>query len=205
MSIKSFSEILTESCGKKNLVLQCTVLLFWNYLIFFLLFTKKIMIYQPIVYKYVAFQVWRHCCCPHSFVNHARHVSLCQTPCDKHQNHPATQKSKSRIKCSKLPVIEINTKQKTVNKKTGQNISHLTQCISTQHSMGMLGIPDATQYTSRQALYPQDSGCRREVSDEFVGRSGFGSTKQSAASATQPVTLHRPGSRFLFWAPWPLR
>lgn len=35
MSIKSFSEILTESCGKKNVVLQCTVLLFWNYLIFF--------------------------------------------------------------------------------------------------------------------------------------------------------------------------
>lgn len=28
--------------------------------------------------------------------------------------------------------------------KAGQNISHLTQCTSTQHSMGMLGIPDAT-------------------------------------------------------------
>lgn len=47
--------------------------------------------------------------------------------------------------------------------------------------MGMLGIPDVTQYTSWQALYPPNMGCRSEVSDEYVGKFGFRDTKPNAA------------------------
>lgn len=63
--------------------------------------------------------------------------------------------------------------------------------------MGMLGIPDAAQFISQRALYPPKMGCCRKVSDEFVGRSGFGSTMPCAVSDTEAVTSYRPGSRSL--------
>lgn len=91
---------------------------------------------------------------------------------------------------------------KAFNVKTNGVLSFQNILIG---SLGMLGIPDVTQYTSWQALYPPNMGWRSEVSDEYVGKFGFRDTKRNAAYATLAVTVHRPGSRALFLAPWPLR
>lgn len=67
---------------------------------------------------------------------------------------------------------------KAFNKKTNGVPSFQYVLIG---SMGKLGIPGVTQYTSWQALYPPNMGCCSEVSDEYVGKFDFGDTKPNAS------------------------
>lgn len=75
-------------------------------------------------------------------------------------------------------VVNYSNKMKAFNMKTNGMLSFQYILIG---SMGMLGIPNVTQYISWQALYPPNMGCRSEVSDEYVGKFGFRDTKPNAA------------------------
>lgn len=74
--------------------------------------------------------------------------------------------------------VNYSNKMKAFNMKTNGVLSFQYILIG---SMGMLGIPNVTQYTSWQVLYPPNMGCCSEVSDEYVGKFGFRDTKTNAA------------------------
>lgn len=74
-------------------------------------------------------------------------------------------------------------------------VCHHYTMHTNQHSSGVYGN---VGYPCSDTIRPPNMGCCSEVTDEFVGRFGFSNTKQSIASASLTVTVHRPGSRSLF-------
>lgn len=83
-----------------------------------------------------------------------------------------------------LKLVALKTKPNSWHRAGSPGIPTLSMGMSSN-----AGNVDTAQYTSGQALYPTYMGRRSKVSDEFVGRFGFGNTKQGAAFSRAWLSL----------------